>query len=144
MIGTTRCEPPEKLRATSGYHWLRRTDGCGITPPAIWTWCMPEAVWRAQGIERTPEDMHHEWVTAVAPPADIAATDSWQPIATAPRDGTVIDLWFAGQWNKRMCEFAWRLEYWYSEYKIVAYNDSRVITHWRPLPAGPKETGDEG
>ena len=105
---------------------------------------MPEAVWRAQGIERTPEDMHHEWVTAVAPPADIAATDSWQPIATAPRDGTVIDLWFAGHWNKRMCEFAWRLEYWYSEYKIVAYNDSRVITHWRPLPAGPKETGDEG
>ncbi len=33
---------------------------------------MPEAVWRAQGIERTPEDMHHEWVAAVAPPADVA------------------------------------------------------------------------
>jgi hypothetical protein len=33
---------------------------------------MPEAVWRAQGIERTPDDMHHEWVAAVAPPANFS------------------------------------------------------------------------
>ena len=83
MTNTARCEPPEKLRATSGYHWLRRTDDCGITPPAIWTWRMPEAVWRAQGIERTPDDMHHEWVAAVAPPADFRITVAQLRLALA-------------------------------------------------------------
>ena len=44
---------------------------------------MPEAVWRAQGIERTPDDMHHEWVAAVAPPADFRITVAQLRLALA-------------------------------------------------------------
>jgi hypothetical protein len=64
----------------------------------------------------------------------------WQPIATAPRDGTVIDLWFAGDaWNCRMPGFVWRpgMNFWHNETTHQSYNDGPGITHWRPLPAGP-------
>ena len=44
---------------------------------------MPEAVWRAQGIERTPDDMHHEWVAAVAPPANFSITVAQLRLALA-------------------------------------------------------------
>lgn len=64
----------------------------------------------------------------------------WQPIETAPRDGTVIDLWFAGDaWNCRMPGFIWRagMGFWHNENTHQSYNDGPGITHWRPLPEGP-------
>lgn len=71
-----RCEPPEELRATSGYHWVRRADTEGRTPPVIWTWRTPEMVWRSQGLERKPEDMHHHYVAPVAPVATHAEVEA--------------------------------------------------------------------
>lgn len=64
----------------------------------------------------------------------------WQPIETAPRDGTKIDLWFAGAWNERMPGFVWRpgVDFWHNDSTHQSYNDDpNIITHWRPLPAGP-------
>jgi hypothetical protein len=61
-----RCEPPEGLRERPGYHWLRRADTENRTPPVIWTWRTPEMVWRSQGVERTPGEMHHHYVAPVA------------------------------------------------------------------------------
>lgn len=80
----------------------------------------------------------------------------WQPIETAPRDGTVIDLWHdelgrtpdckwglpehccgeAGQY----CDSEWHSlkEDWVS----TTFNemlDDLAYTHWMPLPAPPKE-----
>jgi len=69
---TDRCEPPEGLRDKPGYHWLRRADTEGRTPPTIWTWRTPERVWRSRGIERTPDDMHHHYVAPV-PNHDVVA-----------------------------------------------------------------------
>lgn len=66
--------------------------------------------------------------------------DDWQPIETAPRDGTVIDLWFAGKWNCRMPGFVWRpgVDFWHSESTHQCFNhDPNIATHWRPLPKGP-------
>ena len=67
----------------------------------------------------------------------------WQPIETAPRDGTEVDLWFhpyTGRcrrlpdmwWNPRM---GWRN----GSLSTVIHGseEGTRITHWRPIPGGP-------
>jgi hypothetical protein len=59
--------------------------------------------------------------------------DDWQPIETAPRDGTEVMLW-DGYWRVPM--------YWSS--KAEEWTDGDIIipseyTYWRPLPKGPGE-----
>ena len=64
----------------------------------------------------------------------------WRPIETAPKDGTMIDLWFAGDaWNWRMPGFVWRpgVNFWHNEITHQSYNDGPGVTHWRPLPPAP-------
>jgi hypothetical protein len=65
----------------------------------------------------------------------------WQPIETAPKDGTVIDLWCGGeryadcQWYKN----EWR-EYRYDDFDSLALLPvERLPTHWMPLPTAPKD-----
>ena len=70
-----------------------------------------------------------------------AAAD--QPIATAPRDGSEILAWH-GEWN-RMVWFT--CDYWsgwlYADGLLAdADPEPPQPTHWRPLPAPPKETPD--
>jgi hypothetical protein len=72
----------------------------------------------------------------------------WQPIETAPKDGTVIDLW-AGQ--RRPGCFYERIddpltgevygEGWSQQYVENTSNSFRVFedpTHWMPLPEPPQ------
>ena len=68
----------------------------------------------------------------------------WQPIETAPRDGTVIDLWFAGEWNRRMPDSCWSeaLKAWLVDGRGCSYLDSPIITHWMPLPQSPAHADD--
>ena len=80
-------------------------------------------------------------------------TDGWLPIETAPKDGTVIDLWsseFGRQpdcfWGKRehhcgeagqYCDSDWHSEpeaWMDSSQNTQTFDD---VTHWRPLPASP-------
>jgi hypothetical protein len=70
-------------------------------------------------------------------------TRGWQPIATAPRDGRPVDLWFAGTWNKRMPEMCWvernGMKYWCNRDGYGSFfDDADCITHWREIPRGPK------
>lgn len=71
----------------------------------------------------------------------------WRPIATAPRDGTLLDLWFAGDWDCRVADACWRGEFgWWVERRGCSYNHNpTIITHWRPIPEAPSAgtlTGD--
>lgn len=68
----------------------------------------------------------------------------WQPISTAPRDGAVIDLWFAGEWNRRMPDAYWceAIKAWVVEGRGCSYLDSPDITHWMPLPTSPQHADD--
>lgn len=51
----------------------------------------------------------------------------WQPIATAPRDGTVVDLWHKNQF--RITE-----TWWVSDDKCwSAVFDDSDVTHWAPV-----------
>lgn len=64
--------------------------------------------------------------------AAAALTPQWQPISTAPRDGTAIDLWHP--LLGRIAESRWDtyLERW----TIIC--DPKVPTHWMPIPAPPE------
>ncbi len=69
----------------------------------------------------------------------------WQPIETAPKDGTVVLVWpptFTGviscaQWSEDQC--ANRPRPFWSRLDNTSDADSRrkPPTHWAPLPAGP-------
>lgn len=66
----------------------------------------------------------------------------WQPIATAPRDGTE----FIGWHNDKACPAlgAWFTLAWYSEDERWPWEDAEgkhppaFLTHWMPLPPLPE------
>lgn len=68
----------------------------------------------------------------------------WQPIETVPRDGTVVDLWFSGEWNRRIPDAYWSeaLQAWVPQGRGCSYLDSPLITHWMPLPKSPAHADD--
>jgi hypothetical protein len=66
---------------------------------------------------------------------------TWQPIETAPKDGTLIllaniedihDPWVVcGQWNKGAG--------WYNQFACAGNGDCKIRpTHWMPLPPPPE------
>lgn len=71
----------------------------------------------------------------------------WQPIESAPKDGTEIDLYFdkgTGNEGFRIADCAWSGDGWCSgnvtdshgfEQRLDSYNP----TQWRPLPKPPKD-----
>lgn len=64
------------------------------------------------------------------------AADTWQPMETAPKDGSRVVLWNADWTGPCTGQFygellGWRLHY---EFGGFAYQP----THWQPLPAAPE------
>ena len=75
-----------------------------------------------------------KWLKGAAP----AAPAGWQPIETAPKDGTQIALAthktaHAGRWQQRMYGDNW----WMSGDYVAAFSTINPPTHWMPLPAAP-------
>lgn len=72
-----------------------------------------------------------------------ALESKWQPIETAPRDGTNILLWWPDQFHCSLTgHFATK---WVNGYgwKVTGWGDANfetTPTHWQLLPAAPKET----
>ena len=66
----------------------------------------------------------------------------WSPISTAPKDGTVIDLWWQTAWDERFrvpdCEYRDE-KYWIDDSGNLI--DADFITHWMPRPPPPKDAG---
>lgn len=72
--------------------------------------------------------------------------NEWLPIESAPRDGTRIDLWFAGPRNtgdrRPDCRFGDGM--WLCDYGDQGDGDARFYiddeaTHWMPLPSPPTD-----
>lgn len=62
------------------------------------------------------------------------ARDDWQPIETAPKDGTRVLVWHP-YWN------AASTAQWYGTDWRIVYDLKPFVsqpTHWRPLPAPPR------
>ena len=86
----------------------------------------------------------------------------WQPIDTAPKDGTMIlfytldasitpfeenrifaGKWIAGPWQDGAAnKFVFGSHYYIDEDNRKVVQHIATATHWRPLPAPPKK-GDE-
>ena len=71
---------------------------------------------------------------------------AWQPIETAPKDGTKIDLWVANQelgrairetdmvWHHFDDGSAWA----HADALFLVEEDGWTVTHWMPLPEPPQ------
>lgn len=64
-----------------------------------------------------------------------ASLSPWREIASAPLDGTVVDLWRDGE---RLLDFSWSVEQRRWE-KKVGYPTRTIVlttppTHWMPVP----------
>ena len=61
----------------------------------------------------------------------------WQPIATAPKDGTLI----LGFFDETICTIEWFIYDGGRGQWETFYGESEVVpTHWMPLPAPPNQT----
>lgn len=70
---------------------------------------------------------------------------AWQPFETAPKDGTVIDLWIPHLNSQREtdCRFTnavWSSGEWVDFWSGDLISDLFIDkpTHWMPIPEGPK------
>jgi hypothetical protein len=65
--------------------------------------------------------------------------DKWQPIETAPKDGTIILTWQGGvRW--RITCYNPHVKEWH--YIGIEYS-KEAPTYWMPLPQPPKSTKDK-
>ena len=72
----------------------------------------------------------------------------WQPIETAPKDGTRVDLW-AAERERYMSERVTDCWFMYGQWMHhrTIYDEATVddlaplynVTHWMPLPPPPQE-----
>ena len=99
------------------------------------------------------------WLTSADEPdpdlARRAEAAKWQDISTAPKDGTVVDLWKVapdGRHGRRIADVRWdnnrsfnggfaRValpDAWvHAAHRGEVYLDGGTFTHWRPLPEPP-------
>jgi hypothetical protein len=72
-----------------------------------------------------------------------AVKTTWQPIETAPKDGTKVDLWVNFQrsgWG-RVADAYWNDEvrdWQLGGFNAVEYDVRPEISHWMPSPSGPR------
>lgn len=73
--------------------------------------------------------------------------ESWQPIKTAPKDGTPILAWSSKVADDEQPQIVWWNEtggYWELAWDCSLWYDKNTPpTHWMPLPAPPTDNGEE-
>ena len=83
----------------------------------------------------------YELLVAAAPTSPLPG-GGWQDISTAPKDGTLVDLFYPER--GRLTDAAWGPTGWgrheWRGSHTVRMVPSEKPTHWMPLPAAP--TGD--
>jgi hypothetical protein len=67
-------------------------------------------------------------------------TAAWQPIETAPKDGTRFDVWLPDTFGgRRMCNLSFNTRgHLRQDGLLDGFNLPRWPTHWMPLPAPPE------
>lgn len=91
--------------------------------------CVPCVLWAEDQINA---------LRARAEAAEAAA--KWQPIETAPKDGTDVQVFIPGAVVNSRVQTAY---YFGGMWRVWADIHAVVPTHWRPLPAPPKESKGE-
>lgn len=66
------------------------------------------------------------------------AAQGWRDISTAPKDGTVCDLWIKGATAGRICDL------WWCGDGTWCGHDASIFSHWMPAPvSGPSLTSTD-
>jgi hypothetical protein len=96
-----------------------------------------EAAWPAAWGKEWPLDVAQDGRRRMRAALEAAEAAAWQPIATAPRDGTAILLWVEGMmhvayWARAHGHGDWA---WWTFADYVSHQE--LATRWRQLPAGP-------
>lgn len=97
--------------------------------------------------------VNHRQATEARMQERVRAETDWQDIATAPRDGTLIDVWRGGEFPRRVPDVSWReptdSEWWVHGGDTIRtpaatwhdmfgpFGKDDTPTHWRPLPSPP-------
>lgn len=102
----------------------------------------------ADRYEKTLMEMHDYQMDIAAELAELKAAQEWQPIETAPKDGTIVLLHIPNMpavsctqafYGSTFCpiEQVEQEEHWRNA--STDHQVYRTATHWRPLPSAPKE-----
>ena len=82
--------------------------------------------------------------TEVDRAAILATPSGWQDIATAPRDGTEVDVWCPSEWPSNKGGYRVADSWWCrARMRWATYGDgdihwAHLPTHWMPPPEPPK------
>jgi len=102
---------------------------------------------RAELDDRTWEYRYREAVER-AERAEAALAQRWQPIETAPKDGTRVLLSGEDDWLSRVVIGEWQDDLWVFLGYASAHSKRRTVVlsqpkFWQPLPAAPPASGEE-
>ncbi len=70
---------------------------------------------------------------------------NWQPIETAPKDGTTVDVWAVWPYDDHKGQRFTDVYIEDEPFEVVgafddrAFDEDWTFTHWQPLPEPPKE-----
>lgn len=140
---------PAKARAlladaTQGpFHVERLDDGLADDDGAIWCVCHPntscDATTFANFFRREDADLCAAAMNALPHLLSVAERETWQPIETAPKDGTVFLACWVTDGGPYFGAVQWQYDGWVENSEPVG-----LPTHWMPLPAPPTPTEGEG
>ena len=80
---------------------------------------------------------------------ELEAAQDWQPIETAPKDGTMVFVWFPDVPKAFLCDYESRIKLGrfvadLQEWSVQGViSNMPLVTHWRPLFDAPKGTDDD-
>jgi len=88
-------------------------------------------------------------ITPSTPPKPQGEPVGWQPIETAPKDGTMVFVWYPINLRRLHASFESRIKKAkfmpdLDQWRVESVSGDVVITHWRPLFDAPKGTDDDG
>lgn len=87
-------------------------------------------------LEKWLEKVANERDTLIAALRSFPAGETWRPIASAPKDGRQVLLWWP-YWTKRPTIGYWKHTRWIAEASLSEADTDPTPTHWMPLPTPP-------
>lgn len=95
--------------------------------------------WKTDFSKNHPSEFFGDRARNVRPvyTADQVQSTNWQPIETAPRDGTLVDLWLTDGRRETECRWSTSVGGWWRFDENATDVPVDNPTHWMPIPPPP-------